>query len=246
MSPETVRAYEMKSRRPDLARLQRLLNALNPPRAERNAILRGAGFLVEDAQFPSHRFPNYFFSAGELDDAIERYPWPSFVLNDSSEFVAANKACGAIWGVDFHAEREKRTRPQMNVLSVASDLRFADKLVNWEACIGALIAAVKGRPHDPRSMDEPDPYFDQVLAEFAEGDPRFLQRIAEVWEKTTARAPKCRWGYPVVWRDPDVGEMRFDGLVTTASEPDALAWNDWIPLDAQSWSNLESVKRRQP
>ena len=38
--------------------------------------------------------------------------------------------------------------------------------------------------------------------------------------------------------------MRFHAIVSTASEPDGLAINDWIPLDAESWSVLEAVKAR--
>ena len=53
-----------------------------------------------------------------------------------------------------------------------------------------------------------------------------------------------RWGYRVVWRDEEFGEMRFHGIVGTASEPSGLGFNDWIPLDAETWAVLERVKTR--
>jgi len=36
--------------------------------------------------------------------------------------------------------------------------------------------------------------------------------------------------------------MRFLAMVSTASEPDGLAFNDWIPVDASSWEVLAMVK----
>jgi hypothetical protein len=38
--------------------------------------------------------------------------------------------------------------------------------------------------------------------------------------------------------------MRFICVVSTASEPDALGFNDWHPADADSWRVLELVKDR--
>ena len=103
---------------------------------------------------------------------------------------------------------------------------------------------LKGRPNDARTLDEPDPYFSLVLGEFAKGDTAFLGRMIEIFASTPARDPKVRWSYPVAWRDDDFGDMRFMSIVGTASEPDGLAFNDWIPLDAESWEALERVKAR--
>jgi hypothetical protein len=47
--------------------------------------------------------------------------------------------------------------------------------------------------------------------------------------------PKCRWSFPIIWRD-DLGEMRFLNVINTASEPDGLAFNDWVPVDANAWA----------
>ena len=159
--------------------------------------------------------------------------------------MAANSVVQALWGIDFEAERAKRTRAQMNLLSVASDHLFTDHVVNWDECLATLAAAFKGRPRDPDSIDQPGPYFDAVLAEFASGDPSFLARLIEAFTSTPAREPKCRWTYQVVWRDTDFGDMRFIAIVNTASEPDALGFNDWIPVDAASWEILEKVRARR-
>lgn len=44
--------------------------------------------------------------------------------------------------------------------------------------------------------------------------------------------------------DDEFGDMRFLGIVSTASEPDALAFQDWHPVDAATWEVLERVKSR--
>ena len=56
---------------------------------------------------------------------------------------------------------------------------------------------------------------------------------------------KVRWSYPVVWEDPDQGEIRFFGLVSLANEEESTFFNDWIPSDARSWIAFEAVKRRR-
>ncbi len=241
---DTIRRWEDGSRNPTLPRLLRVLDALDCPGAEANAILRGAGFPTQRTLFPSDRFPNYFYTVEELQQTVEEVPWGEFVLNDNVEVVAANSAIQAVWRVDFAQEKAKRASAQMNLLSVASDHQFAGRMVNWDECVATLASAFKGRPRDPHTLDQPDPYFDAVLAEFARGDPAFLARLIEVFAATPAREPKCRWTYPVVWNDDDFGELRFIGVVNSASEPDGLAFNDWIPIDANSWEALEHVKAR--
>jgi hypothetical protein len=47
--------------------------------------------------------------------------------------------------------------------------------------------------------------------------------------------------YPVVWNEPGIGRISFRAVVTTANEPAGLAFNDWIPADAESWEHLEAV-----
>jgi transcriptional regulator with XRE-family HTH domain len=244
LSREAVRGYEEGRRRPSSRSLSRLLDALQVDAATRNEILVGMSGLAPTL-FPSQQFPNYFYTVEELQQAVEDAPWPEFVLNDNVEVVAANAAVQALWGVDFAEERRQRSRAQMNLLSVASTHRFADHALNWDQCLATLAGVFKGRPRDPRTLDEPDAYFNAVLAEFSAGDPTFLRRLIDVFASAPARDPKCRWTYRVVWRDDDFGEMRFTAIVNTASEPDALAFNDWVPLDAESWTALEQVKERR-
>jgi hypothetical protein len=38
--------------------------------------------------------------------------------------------------------------------------------------------------------------------------------------------------------------MRFLAVVNTASEPDGLAFNDWMPVGAETWKNFEELQKR--
>jgi hypothetical protein len=132
----------------------------------------------------------------------------------------------------------------MNLVAVASDRQFAHHVVNWDECISTLGGMLKTGPH-PHTLDRPDPYFNEVLAEFTQGDPVFLKRLIDLFAEAPPREPRARQLYRVVWRDDDYGEMRLLGMTTIASEPESLGFNDWIPLDAASWTALERVKARR-
>ncbi|MDP2674583.1 MAG: helix-turn-helix transcriptional regulator [Dehalococcoidia bacterium] len=241
---DTIRRWEDGTRNPTLPRLLRVLDALDCPSAEANDILEGAGFPTQRTLFPTDRFPHYFYTVDELQIVVEEVPWPEFVLNDNIEIVAANLTAQAVWRIDLPQEKARRKRQQINLLSVASGPEFIGHVVNWDEAVATLASVLKGRPRDPHTLDQPDPYFNAVLADFAQGDPAFLGRLIEVFASAPSRDPKCRWTYPVHWKDDDFGEMRFIAVVNTASEPDGLAFNDWIPVDAASWNNLEQVKAR--
>ncbi|MGB2694627.1 MAG: helix-turn-helix domain-containing protein [Dehalococcoidia bacterium] len=244
LSEETVRGYESGRRAPTASSLNALLEALRLPQHERRHILAATGFAAPDTLFPGERFPNYFYTVEELQHIVEQVPWPEFVLNDNTEVIATNTIIERLWGVDFAQERAQRTSAQMNLLSVANDHLFTDHILNWDECVGTLIGVLKGRPRDPDSIDEPVPYLNAVLAEIVGGDPAFLRRLGGLWESVLPTPAKCRWTYRVVWRDDDLGELRFVALVNTASEPDGLGFNDWIPLDGATWDALEILRRR--
>lgn len=244
LSRESIRAYETGRRRPTRAGLTAILQALEATAYETNEILEAAGMVTPATLFPGDEYPNFFFTIEELQTEVELVEWPEFVLNNANELVAANACAQALWGIDFAHERTTRTRAQLNLLSVASEHRFADRIVNWDECVATLAAVFKGRPVNPASLDEPDPYFSEVLREFAAGDPAFLARLVQIWVTTPARDAKVRWSYRVVWRDEEFGEMRFRSVVGTANDPGGLSFNDWQPLDAETWGVLERVKAR--
>lgn len=241
---ETLRRWEDGTRRPPEERLRGVLDAMKVVGATANDILRDAGYQPQPTLFPNWQYPNYFFVADELPAAVERVPWPEFVLDNNVQVIAANTATQALWRIDFEKERATRTRAQMSLLSVASDHHFADRLMNWDECIAEIAAVFKGQPARPETLDAPSTYFNGVLAEFAAGDPAFLARFVQIFAETPPMEAKVRGTYPVVWEDPEFGIMRFLALRNTASEPDGYGFQDWIPTDAASWTVLEAVKAR--
>jgi hypothetical protein len=79
-----------------------------------------------------------------------------------------------------------------------------------------------------------------------QGSQDYAARFAALWQAAEPHDPKVRWVYPVDWNEPGVGLIRFKGVATTANDPDGLAFNDWIPVDAESWQHLEALlKTRQ-
>lgn len=243
LSIETVRGYENGRRTPTREHLIHVLQAINLPFMESNAILNAAGFAALRTRFPEDDFPEYFFVRGELDAAVERVPWPEFVAGDLLEVVAANRAAEAIWGIDFQHEKRTRTRAQLNLLSVASDHHFADRVGNWDEIVEFMASLYKGVPSG-ETLDRPSTFFNDVLAEFAKGDPAFLASLGHIWSAAKPVPPKVRQWYRIDWIDPEFGTMRFLGIISTCSEPDALAFNDWHPFDAETWRVLEQVKAR--
>jgi transcriptional regulator with XRE-family HTH domain len=223
ISFEAIRGYESGRRRAPRDRLDQLIEALKIPNADANAIRESAGYA-----------PVNFLFAGEDT------PWPQFVVNDAFEVVAANSRICAVWDIDFAEEQRKRTRAQMNVLSVASDHHFVERLKDWDELIAMFVSICKAPSPTSYSLDAPTPYFNEVIAQFLNGDPVFLARLFKINE-TPPRKAKVRSSYKVEWEQREAGLMRFHCIITNASYPDALSFNDWVPIDADTWHALNRL-----
>ncbi len=242
VSMETVKAYETGTRPPTRANLERLLNALQLERVQANAIREAAGFAPVRSLFTD--YPDYEYTIGELQTLVEQVPWPEFVLNDSVELVAANRVAGAVWGIDFERELGRRGPVEMNLLAVANEQDFPARVENWEEVLSLLAAVVKGQFIRPQTAPPASPYLNEVFSHFVAGGGDFLARFLDIWNAAEPLPPKVRWSYRVTWRDPEFGHIRFHCLVSTASEKDGLAFNDWYPVDLASFDVLEKVKAR--
>jgi transcriptional regulator with XRE-family HTH domain len=241
LSTETVRAYETGRRRATIQSLPLILDALKLERRERNQALVSAGFAPDGALLGPARAPGYNFTLEEAALEVEQYSWPSVVLNDVMEVVVANRVTQRLWGIDL--DREFSDPLDRNLLSVASDPRFAPKVLNWDEAVAHAVSVLKGHHLGPETRPEgSSPYFATVMKRFMAGDPTYVRRFLKVWEDTPPRDPKIRWSYPIVWDEPDVGVLRFHVLVSSCNEPEGLAFNDWIPLDAETWRGLEKIR----
>lgn len=245
VSEATVRGYEDGRRHPRQESLEAILRALRLERVESNPIREGAGFAPVHSLFEYEA--NYFFSPGpRLDAEVERVSWPQFVSNDNFEFVAANSAAEAVWGVDFKAERARRAPHEMNVLHVATEFGFPELVENWDDVIQMVVRGFLEPPLRD-DVNAPSPYLSKSLEPFFGDGREYVDRLLSAWETVEREPARVRWHYAIIWRHPTEGRTRFHAIVSTASERDGLAFNDWIPLDAQAWEVLERVKalRRQ-
>ena len=237
-SPESVRAYETGRRKPSRETLVTILDALKLERCSRDEILVGAGYAPDGFSLGPNRYFDYMFTLDQAQDHLGSTPWPAFVLDDGLEIVAANQPIQDLWAVDLR--REFVGPFQRNMLAMASNPRFAERVLNWDEMIAVAIAVFKGHHLGPEDLAAPSPFFDQLLGRFAAGDPRYVARFLDLWQKTPPRTPKVRWWYPVVWRAGDA-VLGFRGLVTTCDEPHGLAFNDWIPIDSSTLRYIERL-----
>ncbi len=195
--------------------------------------------MVGATRFPPEVTPDYFYTIEQAAEEIELSPWPACVMNDMMDVVAANRLAQTLWDIDF--ERELTGPGEHNLLSVASNPRFGGKIANWDEAVRTPVSILKA--HGLAEPEESDGYFASVMQHFFEGDPTYVARFLNVWQNTPARDAKCRWHFPIVWEEPELGRLQFRVVVSTASEPDGLAFNDWMPLDARTWEALERLKR---
>jgi transcriptional regulator with XRE-family HTH domain len=241
VSASTIRGYEIGRRHPKQESLEAILSALRLERTESNPIRESAGFAPVRSLFDHDE--HYYFSVADLDEEVERVAWPQFANNGALEVVAANRAAEALWGIDFRAERQRRAPYEMNVLAVATEFDFPARIENWDEMLRMIVRGFK----DPAQRDDvgaPSPYLTRAIEHFSQVNPAFLARLIDAWNAVEYEPARVRWHYAIDWRDAVAGRMHFHAIVSTASERDGLAFNDWIPLDAESWAVLERVKAR--
>ena len=241
ISPSSLRAYECGRRHPSRPYLGALLDVLKVDRVERSKILAAAGYATDSFELGPWVVSGFMFTLDEAVELIAGCRWPAFVANEMMELSAANGPAQRLWSVDLRTEfLEPGAR---NLLSVASNPRFAARCANLPEILEIMAAVFKGHHRGSEALESPSPYFAAVLDRFLAGEPRYIQPFLEAWQAAVPRTPKIRWEYPVAWDDPDVGTLRFRGIVGPASEPDGLSLNDWIPLDAETWIALNELER---
>ena len=239
VSAPAIKSYELGLRQPTHETLLALLDALKVDRHARNALLMDAGYAPDGRQL-SPQNHNYAFSFEEAAETVTRLRWPAHVNNEFMEVVAANDIVQRIWDVDLG--REYNEPVVRNMIAVATNPRFADRLVNWDEMVSVGISIMKGHHRGSEQLPEGQShYFMAVMQHVLEGDPRYVQRLLALWERVPPRQPKIRWHYPVVWDHADVGRLQFTVSVTVANEDDGLYFNDWIPDDAQTLERVQKL-----
>lgn len=243
VSYSAMRSYESGRRSPTRDSLLKVLAVLRITAADANAIVEQVGFAAEPTLYPAHEFPEYYYRVGELQRVVEKRPWPSFATNEAMRVVAANRAVQSLWGINFAREKRKQSSDQLSLFRIGGDYRFVDRVTNWTDIVGVIASVNKGRPR--RTVQTAlAPGVVSAIEATAGGDPGQLKILLKIWKKAKPAPARVQWDMPLIWRDPEFGEMRFVDTVSVASESDVLQFQDWHPVDAKTWRTLEKVIAR--
>lgn len=241
MSPETVRKYEAGSRNPSRASIERVLAALQAPHTTVRRVLLDLGMAAPGSLYGLGGVEDYRFTIPELRSFVEETPWPQFVIDNTLEVVAANAATQALWEMDLSPEVLERTRARVNLLAILAHHRLRQSLRNRFAIMAIVVSVLKVFPESRNLFEAPGTLFAEVFDAFAATDPEAINKLYALWDRTPPASQKLRWNFPVVWSEPEVGEIRLIGTVTAASHVNSLVFVDWIPRDGQSHALLETL-----
>ena len=239
VSVDAIRAWETGRRRPSRSHLTRVLDALKIAQLDRNEILSGAGFASDGLDLTPSR-DRRVLSLDEARAEITNYRWPTFVVTDMVEIIAANDIASFLFG--FDPADPALSPADRHPMSYATT-RLAERIVNWDEVAVGQIAAWKAHVRGGESLDHPSAYFAPVVERILAGDASFVTRFVDLWHAVPGQYPDTyRWPYRIDWREPGYGDMRFQCFAWVVNEQDGLDVDDWIPLDPASWETLERIR----
>ncbi|MGE0539197.1 MAG: helix-turn-helix domain-containing protein [Dehalococcoidia bacterium] len=229
VSRDTVVAYELGRRPPTRTTLVRLAGAASPTTAEANRIVAAAGFHPEpdaDLAVLHQRRP----APTSLAEAVRGYDWPCLVVNERMEIVGWNAAAIQVGEWDFATQSP--TPRERNMLRIAAQPHFRQRALNWDAIVSDLLGLVKGEAPELLQSGTADPYFLAVVNDIATHHSAALPDLMRLWTAATPYDPRHRNIQYPHWRTAAGDELRFNTVVVTWSDFDALYANDWQPADA--------------
>lgn len=241
LSPETVRKYESGSRTPSRASIDRVLGALQAPHTTVRRVLLDLGMAAPGSLYGLGGIEDYRFTIPELRSFVEQTPWPQFVINNTLEIVVANAATQALWEMDLSLQVLERTRAKVNLLAILAHHRLRESLKNRFEIMAIIVSVLKVFPESRTLLDAPGSLFAEVFDDFAASDPTAINKLYALWDRTPPASQKLRWNFPVIWTEPETGEVRMIGTVTAASHVNSLVFVDWIPRDGDSHARLETL-----
>ena len=239
LSKEAIRGYEDGRRHPKREHLMRLLTALRLDAIDRRQMMVDAGF-APDSRVDAELIAQISHTIDSAVAECTRHPWPAFVLDDIGDIAGANAAYEALTGWDF----SRGSGAERNAFCLVAIPSFADHLVNFDEMASTIMSIFKASRVSPQDLQHPGPRFGPAMQRFLAGDPEYVKRMLDIWQRTPIDwTHREHWSYPVVWRHTPGVILRFEAIVTSASLIDDLLIIDWIPLDAKTWRALERIKR---
>jgi transcriptional regulator with XRE-family HTH domain len=236
MSAEAIRKYEAGLRTPSRDRLLAVLDAMQVPQSRSAAVLIAAGYAPRrSAQIaPGTQTP-----VRQKSLAIDSAPWPRLVVDEMFFIEAANSAMAVLLGLEA-GFRERRTRPQLSLLTVLTGPTGAPQVDNLDECVGYVIGGLKFRLRRNLGTEQGEALADEVLAQVIGQDGTSMRWIMRIWDSTPPCDRPGGSSCPVIWKDGNGREVRFLVVETPAGAAGRTSF-DWHPMDALGHANLESI-----
>lgn len=237
LSLTAIKAYERGTRHPSADALNAILAALGLPPEAANPIRAGAGYAIDFSALFEGR---YIFDLAVAQAQLDRLPWPAFVTNQATLVVAFNRPMAIV--LDVEPEIDFPDPVERNLLGYANQPRFTRSLENFDEVVGMLIGLAKGDPRVQADPERPPPWSANAVARFLQGDPAFIRRFLDLWEKAPAIPHRTRHVYDVRWRyrgEPPA--FHFIASLSPADIWNELWWNEWVPADPATASRLERL-----
>ncbi len=238
LSLSALKQYETGQRHPSAEALDAIIAALGLTAEQSSAIRAGAGFAPDMKRIFYQRLGPY--ELHDLEEQANRYQWPVFVANIAADILVANKRFFRVLGSELE-QLFRSDATQRNLLGVASDPRFANRVRNWDESMRFFIGLIKGEERWQHNLERPLPMLEGPLRHFLEGDPELIRRMLSLYEGAPPLRNTARIESRFVWALEDGREIAFKSLIHVADLYQELSWHDWIPETAADLAILESV-----
>lgn len=238
LSLSALKQYETGQRHPSAEALDAIIAALGLTAEQSSAIRAGAGFAPDMRRIFYERLGPY--DVHDLQEQANRYSWPVFVANLAADILVANEPFFRVLGSELE-QLFRADATQRNLLSVASDPRFAKRVRNWDESMRFFIGLMKGEERWQHNLERPVPMLEGPLRRFLDGDPELIRRTLSLYESAAPVRHTTRIASRFVWALEDGREITFKSLIHVADLYQELSWHDWIPETAADHAVLESV-----
>lgn len=225
-------------RKPAREAIKSVLDALQVDRDLYNHMMDELGYATSLDDYG----PRFEFHLHEAAELVNERPWPASVVNDHFEVLHGNRAFRTV--LSLPPSQEGDDELDRNLLCIFSRPNFYGRLEDWQALASTYLGAVAGRAIYDRRPPNGDSatYFNRIAEWLDVHAPERSAAFRVILGAIDRRPAKLRWHMPLEWEHQSL-LLRFDVMLSPASSVQGLAFQDFIPLDAQTWNALDQMLR---